>query len=183
MIWWLTRPRTPVLKVPILNSVRQGSLPSPQWLRWTLSFEVTDHHPPWHLTQQNVSPGTTINGRGVWHVCPNWALVQRGVQKRSWIKDGNHHHSWTEDFSSYRKLADSQRTYFCLPYAQPSRDPWSCIFCRIKAFEERYPQSQVCRQESDVLKRRMLPEEQLVSWNVNLKSPPFCWPERHSTVL
>ncbi|XP_029788732.1 nuclear autoantigen Sp-100 [Suricata suricatta] len=41
------------------------------------------------------------------------------------------------------------------------RDPWSCIFCMIKAIREGNPQSQVCHQKSEVLKRQMQPEEQL----------------------
>nr|XP_045373337.1 nuclear body protein SP140-like protein [Camelus bactrianus] len=41
------------------------------------------------------------------------------------------------------------------------RNPWSCNFCKIKALQERYSESQPCHQESEVLKRKMLPEEQL----------------------
>ncbi|XP_035582490.1 nuclear autoantigen Sp-100 isoform X4 [Zalophus californianus] len=50
-----------------------------------------------------------------------------------------------------------------------NRDPWSCIFCRIKALQQRYPQSQRCHQVPEVLKRRMVPEEQLKCEFVLLK--------------
>ncbi|VCX43052.1 unnamed protein product, partial [Gulo gulo] len=42
-----------------------------------------------------------------------------------------------------------------------NRDPWSCIFCMIKALQPSYPQSQQCHQTSEVLQRRMVPKEQL----------------------
>ncbi|KAM5269209.1 nuclear autoantigen Sp-100 isoform 16-T16 [Hipposideros larvatus] len=41
------------------------------------------------------------------------------------------------------------------------RNPWSCIFCSIKDIQEKSPESQPCRQESEVLERPMMSEEQL----------------------
>jgi hypothetical protein len=43
------------------------------------------------------------------------------------------------------------------------RNPWHCIFCKTKAIRERCQDGQPCHQESEVLKRKMLPKEQLVS--------------------
>ncbi|XP_045414766.1 nuclear body protein SP140-like protein isoform X3 [Lemur catta] len=48
-----------------------------------------------------------------------------------------------------------------IPLVEAERDPWSCIFCEIKAIQERCPESQPRRQESEVLMMQMLPEEQL----------------------
>ncbi|OBS64416.1 hypothetical protein A6R68_07046, partial [Neotoma lepida] len=38
--------------------------------------------------------------------------------------------------------------------------PWSCVFCKIKD-QLRCQENQACYKESEVLKRKMLPEEQL----------------------
>nr|XP_017535548.2 nuclear autoantigen Sp-100 isoform X4 [Manis javanica] len=40
-------------------------------------------------------------------------------------------------------------------------NPWSCVYCRIEAIQKKCPENQACHQESDVLKRQMLYEEQL----------------------
>ncbi|XP_012657720.2 nuclear body protein SP140-like protein [Otolemur garnettii] len=48
-----------------------------------------------------------------------------------------------------------------IPPVEPERDPWSCIFCEMKALQERCPESPPRHQESEVLMRQMLPEEQL----------------------
>lgn len=41
------------------------------------------------------------------------------------------------------------------------RSPWSCIFCQIKVIQKRHPESQAWYQESEVLERQMVSEEQL----------------------
>nr|XP_021532556.1 nuclear autoantigen Sp-100 isoform X7 [Aotus nancymaae] len=48
-----------------------------------------------------------------------------------------------------------------IPLVEAKKDPWSCIFCRMKAIQERCPERQPCHQESEVLMKEMLPEEQL----------------------
>uniref|UniRef100_A0A2R9CRX1 SP100 nuclear antigen n=1 Tax=Pan paniscus TaxID=9597 RepID=A0A2R9CRX1_PANPA len=48
-----------------------------------------------------------------------------------------------------------------IPPVEANKNPWSCIFCRIKTIQERCPESQSGHQESEVLTRQMLPEEQL----------------------
>nr|XP_012604897.1 nuclear body protein SP140-like protein isoform X4 [Microcebus murinus] len=48
-----------------------------------------------------------------------------------------------------------------IPPVETERDPWSCIFCKIKVIQGRCPESQPHRQESEVLRMPMLPEEQL----------------------
>ncbi|XP_022423628.1 nuclear body protein SP140-like protein isoform X2 [Delphinapterus leucas] len=50
-----------------------------------------------------------------------------------------------------------------IPPKGADRNPWSCIFCKIKDLQERCPESQPCHQESDVLKKLMLPKEKLTS--------------------
>nr|XP_037857342.1 nuclear autoantigen Sp-100 isoform X11 [Chlorocebus sabaeus] len=48
-----------------------------------------------------------------------------------------------------------------IPPVEVNKNPWSCIFCRIKTIQERCPESQLWHQESEVLMRQMLPKEQL----------------------
>ncbi|KAM7104423.1 nuclear autoantigen Sp-100-like isoform 3-T3 [Molossus nigricans] len=48
-----------------------------------------------------------------------------------------------------------------LQHIDPDRSPWSCIFCQIRAIQERNPENQSCHQESEVLEREMLDEEYL----------------------
>ena len=80
-------------------------------------------------------------------------------------------------------VADSQRTCTCSHYVLPLRNPWSCIFCSMEIIQERCSENQQRHQESEVLKRQMLHEEKLVSWNVNLEPLPFCLVETSSTGL
>nr|XP_026252062.1 nuclear autoantigen Sp-100 [Urocitellus parryii] len=47
-----------------------------------------------------------------------------------------------------------------IPPVDAQRSQWSCTLCRTKAWEN-HPESQPCHLESEVLKRPMLPEEQL----------------------
>ncbi|XP_023366056.1 nuclear body protein SP140-like protein [Otolemur garnettii] len=56
-----------------------------------------------------------------------------------------------------------------IPPVEPERDPWSCIFCEMKAIQERCPESPPRHQESEVLMRQMLSEEQLKCEFVLLK--------------
>ncbi|XP_032492717.1 nuclear body protein SP140-like protein isoform X2 [Phocoena sinus] len=48
-----------------------------------------------------------------------------------------------------------------IPPKGADRNPWSCIFCKIKDLQERCPESQPCHQESEVLKKLMLPKEKV----------------------
>ena len=77
----------------------------------------------------------------------------------------------------------SWRTCLCSLYVLPLRNPWSCIFCQIKAIQENCPENQPYHQESEVLERQMLSEEKLVSCNEKLQPPSsllFSWEEKHS---
>ncbi|CAO2625235.1 Nuclear autoantigen Sp-100 [Lemmus lemmus] len=65
-----------------------------------------------------------------------------------------------------RKLCscDSCRKFYhknChIPPVENKRDPWSCVFCKIKD-QAKCQENQAFHKESEVLERRMLPEEQL----------------------
>ncbi|XP_061044274.1 nuclear body protein SP140-like protein isoform X2 [Eubalaena glacialis] len=62
-----------------------------------------------------------------------------------------------------------------IPPKGADRDPWSCIFCKIRVLQERCPESQPCHQESEVLKKLMLPEEKLKCQFLLLKV--YCSPK------
>ncbi|XP_036029543.1 nuclear autoantigen Sp-100-like [Onychomys torridus] len=47
-----------------------------------------------------------------------------------------------------------------IPPVEDKSGPWSCVFCKIKE-QLRRQENQACYKESEVLKRKMLPEEQL----------------------
>ncbi|KAM5324710.1 nuclear autoantigen Sp-100 [Glossophaga mutica] len=46
-------------------------------------------------------------------------------------------------------------------HIDPDRNPWSCIFCQIRAIPESCAENQPCHQESEVLERQMLSAEKL----------------------
>ncbi|XP_066135882.1 nuclear autoantigen Sp-100-like isoform X2 [Saccopteryx bilineata] len=48
-----------------------------------------------------------------------------------------------------------------IQHIDPDRNPWHCIFCQMKAVQERFPGTPPRHRESEVLERPMLPEEQL----------------------
>ncbi|XP_075807368.1 nuclear autoantigen Sp-100-like isoform X2 [Microtus pennsylvanicus] len=47
-----------------------------------------------------------------------------------------------------------------IPPVEDKSDPWSCVICKIKD-QAKCQENQACHKESEVLKRKMLPEEQL----------------------
>lgn len=79
-------------------------------------------------------------------------------------------------------MAVSQRTHPCSLHVLLLSVQWSCIFCEIKFIQKRRPESQPCHQESEILERKMLHEEHLVSCKGKLKPPPFCSVERRSSL-
>ncbi|CAO2625230.1 Nuclear body protein SP140 [Lemmus lemmus] len=47
-----------------------------------------------------------------------------------------------------------------IPPVEDKSGPWSCVFCKTKD-QAKCQENQACHKESEVLKRKMLPEEQL----------------------
>lgn len=99
---------------------------------------------------------------------PKWGFSAEGCQREVVYRWKLPVTPEQRTLAAMETVVESQRTQLCWPYIWPLRNPWSCIFCQIKDLKKRFPESQPIYQESEILQKRMLPREQLVSWNVNL---------------
>ena len=113
---------------------------------------------------------------------PKWGFSAEGCQREVVYRWKLPVTPEQRTLAAMETMVESQRTWLCWPYIWPLRNPWSCIFCQIKDLKKCCPESQPIYQESEILQKRMLPREQLVSWNVP-KPPPFCLHKRRSTIL
>lgn len=170
-----SRFKTPVLKAPSsLLWPNMACCQAPSTQMEISSFEINRNSSlPWvppHSTYSLLIEGV------IFAYQTHMELQYSVLQEWSWMQSGNHLPFLNRGLYQPQEWRLVHRLCLCSLYAWPLSDLWSCVFCKIKN-QLRCQENQARYKESEVLKRKMLPEEQMVS-QCEVEEPSFCLAER-----
>ncbi|XP_057601668.1 nuclear body protein SP140-like protein isoform X2 [Hippopotamus amphibius kiboko] len=160
-------------QLPVTCGEAKGILYKEKMIKGTSEKCVQDEHGTWFTLREFEIEGDHEPSKN-WKLsvrCGGWPL--KTLIQRAFLPDPSRKRKMPENSKECKVCHGKTKLFSCntcsrffhekchIPPKGADRNPWSCIFCKIKALQERCPESQPCHQESEVLKKMMLPKEKL----------------------